>query len=251
MAIKTYGLTGFPLGHSFSAGFFTEKFRQEGLSATHQYLNFPVESIEQLKEALPDGIQGFNVTIPYKEQILPLLSEIDPAAREIGAVNCVKVLPDGKWKGYNTDAYGFRESLKEMLRSRNSSEPLEACVLGTGGAAKAVWYTLRELKIPFRKISRRPGDGQISYEEFSDSLMDSSRLIINTTPLGMSPDLDKKPEIPYDRITKEHYLYDLVYNPAETAFLREGRKRGAWIKNGLHMLILQAERSWDIWNDNE
>lgn len=252
--MDVYGLVGFPLGHSFSAGYFAEKFTALGLDRT-EYRNFPIEHISEIRQVLPSNIRGFNITIPHKQAILPLLSEIDPAAERIGAVNCVKVLPDGRWKGYNTDAYGFEQSLLKMLETRpQGTAGLRAMVLGTGGAAQAVHYTLREkLGITFIEISRTADHhaGRFSYGEITPEMLADHRLIINTTPLGMSPRTDQKPELPYPSLITEHYLYDLVYNPAETAFLEAGRRRGAWIKNGLEMLVLQAERSWEIWNDDQ
>lgn len=249
--MKRYGLVGYPLGHSFSAGYFAEKFSALGLAGECSYGNFPVEHIEDLKTVLPADVEGFNITIPHKQHILPLLSEIDPEAEAVGAVNCVKVLPDGSFKGYNTDVYGFEVSLREMLRTfPGQLSSLKALVLGTGGAAQAVHHVLRKLGIDFVEVSRTAsGPQRISYEQLTPEIMDAHRLIVNTTPLGMHPNVSAKAALPYGCIGAGHYLYDLIYNPAETAFLREGRIRGAWVKGGLEMLVLQAERSWEIWND--
>lgn len=250
--MKRYGLVGYPLGHSFSAGYFTEKFSDLGLAGEYSYGNFPVEHIEDLKTVLPDGVRGFNITIPHKQHILPLLSAIDPEAQAVGAVNCVKVLADGSFKGYNTDVYGFEVSLREMLRTfPGQLSSLKALVLGTGGAAQAVHHVLRKLGIDFVDVSRSGSDRasrRLVYADLTPEIMDAHRLIVNTTPLGMHPNVSAKAALPYDRIGAGHYLYDLIYNPAETAFLREGRIRGAWVKGGLEMLVLQAERSWEIWN---
>ena len=228
--MKRYGLIGFPLGHSFSAGYFADKFAALGAQDEYVYENFPMEHVGQLRTALPADLLGFNVTIPHKRNILPLLSEIDPEARAVGAVNCVKVLPD---KGYNTDIYGFEASLRKMLAARQ--EPfasLKALVLGTGGAAQAVHHVLRKLGIGYVEVSRTAcGPQRIGYEQLTPEMMAAL--------------------LPYDSIGTGHYLYDLIYNPAETAFLHEGRIRGAWVKSGLEMLVLQAERSWEIWNEQE
>lgn len=244
--MKKYGLVGFPLGHSFSAGYFAEKFAAQGLAGECSYENFPVERIEELRAVLPGEVCGFNITIPHKRHILPLLAEIDLEAREVGAVNCVRVLPDGAFRGYNTDVYGFEMSLRKMLCGQLS---LRALVLGTGGAAQAVHYVLRKLGIGFLEVSRTAsGPGRIGYGQLTREIMEEYRLIVNTTPLGMFPNVADKPALPYEFVGSGHYLYDLIYNPAETSFLREGRRRGAWVKGGLEMLVLQAERSWEIWN---
>lgn len=250
--MKRYGLVGYPLGHSFSAGYFAEKFSALGLVGECSYGNFPVEQIKDLKTVLPVGVRGFNITIPHKRHILPLLSEIDPEAQAVGAVNCVKVLADGSFKGYNTDIYGFELSLREMLRTfPGQLSALRALVLGTGGAAQAVHYVLEKLGIPYLEVSRSGQGGavrRIVYADLTPEIMDAHRLIVNTTPLGMHPNVSAKAALPYNCIGAGHYLYDLIYNPAETAFLHEGRIRGAWVKSGLEMLVLQAERSWEIWN---
>lgn len=252
--MKRYGLIGFPLGHSFSGGYFARKFKALGLDREYAYDNYPIEQISDLRNALPADIRGFNITIPHKQNILPLLSAIDPEAREVGAVNCVKVLADGTLKGYNTDVYGFEMSLRDFLTT--SPVPfagLQALVLGTGGAAQAVHYALNKLGINYLEVSRTVSPAansqRISYDQLTPEIMASHQLIVNTTPLGMAPNTAAKAALSYDCIGNGHYLYDLIYNPAETAFLHEGRKRGAWVKSGLQMLVLQAERSWDIWNE--
>lgn len=244
-----YGLIGFPLGHSFSRSFFTEKFQRERLQGV-EYDNFPLASIEEVLPMIganPD-LQGFNITIPYKQAIFPLLDEVAPQARAIGAVNCVRIFRSGGGvilKGFNTDAYGFHRSLATML---GSIRP-QALVLGTGGASKAVCYVLRELGIEYRLVSRSGGGEILSYADLTPAQVAASRLIVNTTPLGTFPRIDTLPELPYEAISRGHFLHDLVYNPAETAFLHEGRLRGATVKNGYDMLLGQAERSWEIWND--
>ena len=247
--VKRYGLIGFPLGHSFSQRFFAEKFEREGRSDC-RYDNFPlgsIEEIESLVAEMPD-LQGFNITIPYKQDIFPYLDEVDLEAEAVGAVNCVKIDRAGatpRLIGYNTDAYGFRRSLEQMLGDKRP----DALILGTGGASRAVEHVLDEMGIDWEKISRRPSTGILSYTELPDGLLLRSRLVINTTPLGTFPDVDSKPRMHYEVIGRCHFLHDLVYNPAETLFMKEGRLRGATVKNGLQMLIGQAERSWEIWNE--
>lgn len=244
---KLYGLIGYSLGHSFSEKYFTEKFRRERISGV-EYRAFPLENIESLPGLLADNpsLHGFNVTIPYKEQVIPYLDSLDGEAAEIGAVNCVKI-EEGKLTGYNTDAYGFRLSLLELIGEDRPS----ALILGTGGASKAVAYTLGKLGINYTYVSRTPAQGQLSYAELTNSILGDSKLIINTTPLGMSPKTGYTPELPYEAVTSEHYLFDLIYNPAETLFLRQGREQGAATMNGMQMLIAQAERSWEIWETQE
>lgn len=248
--MKRYGLVGFPLGHSFSAAYFADKFAALGLSRECSYVNYPVEHIETLKTVLPADVLGFNITIPHKQRILPLLSQIDPEAEAVGAVNCVKVLEDGSFKGYNTDVYGFEMSLRRMLAAYPGPlASLKALVLGTGGAAQAVHYVLRKMKIDYVEVSRTAsGAERLGYGQLTPEIIDGHKLIVNATPLGMHPNTSAKPALPYDGIGAGHFLYDLIYNPAQTSFLREGRIRGAWVKSGLEMLVLQAERSWEIWN---
>lgn len=243
--MKTYGLIGYPLGHSFSARYFADRFATEGRNDC-RYLNFPLESIEQLPGLLEQekDLQGFNVTIPYKQAVFPYLTSLSDEAREIGAVNCVKITPDGL-KGFNTDAYGFSRSLQTMIGSQRP----DALILGTGGASKAVMYVLGQLGISFQRVSRHAGADRICYADLNPDLIRQYRLIINTTPLGTFPKVDESPALPYDAIGPEHFLFDLVYNPAVTEFLRRGAEHGARVQNGYDMLIGQAEMSWDIWND--
>jgi len=250
--MKRFGLIGYPLGHSFSKGYFTEKFIREGFSE-YAYENFPLEFIEELPgliECNPD-LEGLNVTIPHKQAVIPYLNELDPRAAEIGAVNCIKVTRSNggvRLKGYNADAWGFEHSLLDMIGTQRP----DALILGTGGASKAVAYVLTQLGISFHFVSRT-GNGEhiLSYHDLSPELITRTPLIINTTPLGTYPNTDTLPAIPYEAIGRGHFLHDLVYNPAETTFLREGRLRGATVKNGYAMLLGQAERSWEIWNGKE
>lgn len=241
--MRLFGLIGMPLAQSFSKKYFTEKFEKEGI-ADSMYELFPLEEIHQLSDLLlrHSNLEGLNVTIPYKEQVLPYLHAIDEEAKAIGACNCIKI-KDGKLTGFNTDAPAFRESLLQQLQPHHN----KALVLGTGGAAKAVVHVLRGLGIPFTYVSRSSGSGLV-YEELSQEIMEEYPLIINTTPLGSFPKMDTAPAIPYEYLTERHYLYDLVYNPAKTLFLQQGEERGATIKNGYEMLVGQAELSWKIWN---
>lgn len=246
--MKRYGLIGYPLGHSFSQRYFTEKFEREGIAGC-TYENFPIESIDRLDEVLerhPD-LCGFNVTIPYKERIIPRLRSMAEEARKIGAVNCVRVTPEGL-VGHNTDAYGFRTSLLKLL---DGAHPERALVLGTGGASKAVKYVLEQLDIPFDVVSRKASAGNFTYDELTSETVRTRRLIVNATPLGTFPKTDECPDIPYEAIGETHFLFDLVYNPPLTEFLRRGRQQGAAIANGYDMLVGQAEKAWSIWNGKE
>ncbi|WP_276133316.1 shikimate dehydrogenase family protein [Polluticoccus soli] len=237
-----YGIIGYPLGHTFSPGYFTKKFADEGIDAV--YKSFPLEQITELPELLQQQteLRGLNVTIPYKEAVLQYLDETDAAAKAVGAVNCIHIT-DGNTKGYNTDIIGFEQSLLPLLQPHHR----RALVLGTGGAAKAVAYVLNKLGIDYRKVSRSGQPEVVSYDDLTPELISAHTLIINTTPLGMYPDIYSFPPIPYDAIGAEHLLYDLIYNPAETRFLSLGKANGATVKNGMEMLHLQAEASWQIW----
>lgn len=241
--MKTYGIIGWPLGHSFSKRYFEDKFAALGLS-DHRYLNFPLEDISGLSEILathPD-LRGFNVTIPYKKEVMDRLDAISAEAGAIGAVNCVKI-EDGKLHGYNTDAGGFRAGLTQLIGGARPG----ALVLGTGGASNAVRYVLEKAGIDYLIVSRAKTSDTITYTELTPDIIGEHKLIVNTTPLGTWPDVEAKPAIPYAAVGPEHFLYDLVYNPAVTAFLAEGQKRGAAILNGETMLREQAEMSWRIW----
>lgn len=247
---RTFGLLGFPLGHSFSRRYFTEKFSNECVDA--EYVNFEFDSIDRLPEIFsnyPD-ICGFNVTIPYKEQILDRLDDIDDTARTIGAVNTVKVYHEhtGRLclKGYNTDIIGFSDSILPML----TPDCRSALVLGTGGASKAVIAGLRRLGVEPVPVSRRDVDGGFTYAALTPEIVKDHKVIVNTTPLGMFPDIDSCPDIPYEGVGAGHVCYDLVYNPEITAFMKRCKDAGAVVKCGLEMLHGQAEAAWRIWNDD-
>lgn len=246
-SMKHYGIIGNPLGHSFSRGYFTEKSGRERLDCV--YDNFPIDRIELLHglvDTHPDLV-GLNVTIPYKQAVIPLLDGLDPQAEKIGAVNCIRIVRSGGKRcliGYNTDASGFEHSLLSMLGDRRP----EALVLGTGGASKAVAYVLMKLGIRFRFVSRNGQGDILSYDELAPEVIANYKLIVNTTPLGTYPNVETRPQIPYEGIGNEHFLHDLVYNPAETAFMKQGRMRGAVVKSGYAMLIGQAEKAWEVWN---
>jgi shikimate dehydrogenase len=244
--MKVYGLIGYPLSHSFSKGFFAKKFAREGIKEC-VYESFPIPDIHDLPALLAQypNLQGLNVTIPYKEAVMPFLDELSPAAAQIRAVNCIH-FRNGRKIGHNTDAIGFRRSLEPLLKPHHR----KALVLGTGGAAKAVQYVLDSLSIPYKLVSRQAAAETISYEQLDAATMASHTLIINTTPLGMYPNVTAAPALPYEQLGDKHLLYDLVYNPAVTAFLQQGADRGATVKNGHEMLILQAEASWEIWNNS-
>lgn len=241
-----YGLIGYPLSHSFSKKYFNNKFKKENIPDS-AYDLFPLDSIDIFPTLLSQhsNFKGINVTIPYKEAVLPYLDEIDEAAQEMGAVNTIKIV-DGKLHGFNTDCYGFEISLKQLLQANIN---YKALVFGTGGAAKAIQYVLKKLDIPFQMVSRRKQINMITYSDIDESVLSEYLLLINTTPLGMSPNVDTAPEIPYDVISPKHILYDLVYNPEKTLFLKHGEQRQAQTKNGLEMLHLQAEKAWEIWNN--
>ncbi|MCD8540516.1 MAG: shikimate dehydrogenase [Leadbetterella sp.] len=241
-----FGLIGFPLSHSFSKRYFTEKFEAMGISDTHRYDLFEIEDIRSLPGLIAetDGLRGLNVTIPHKRNVLPYLSEIDAAAERIGAVNVIKVEEDKRLKGYNSDYYGFRRSLEEFL---DGNRPENALVLGNGGAARAIRVALEDLGIPHKLVSRSAGDDRIAYAE-ANTLLEDHTLIINCTPLGTYPKTDAAPELSYKLLGENHFLYDLVYNPEETLFMKKGKEQGAKILNGYQMLVYQAEKSWEIWN---
>jgi shikimate dehydrogenase len=248
-----YGLIGFPLTHSFSKRFFTDKFQRENIKES-SYDLYEMKSLENLPELLnKSGLVGLNVTIPFKKEVLPFLDDLDEASAErIGAVNTIKVYADGSTKGFNTDYYGFRQSLTEWLDRRGETyHHFKALVLGNGGAAKAVQVALQDLRIEFKLVSRQKSDDSFLYEDLTEEVMSEYLLIINTTPLGTFPNVEGCPSVPFEWVTKKHYLYDLVYNPAETAFLKNGAAKGAVLQNGLKMLELQAEKAWDIWTSEE
>jgi shikimate dehydrogenase len=245
--MKQFGLIGHPLSHSFSANYFAEKFKKENI-INCSYQLFDIEKIENINMILKEhkNLMGLNVTIPYKEVVFDFLDEIDAIAQEIGAVNTIKINPfTHKKKGYNTDYYGFKKSLKPFL----AIEHQRALILGTGGASKAIHYVLKELNIDCLFVSRNPSaENEISYEDVNNYVIHHHQIIVNTTPIGTFPNIDNKPNIPYEFLTDQHLLYDLVYNPTETAFLKEGKNHKCITLNGLEMLQLQAEKSWEIWN---
>ena len=237
--MKHFALIGFPLGHSLSASYFGEKFSREGIDAEYSSL-----AIERAEEVLPhcEHLSGFNVTIPHKQAIMPFLSAISEEAQAIGAVNCVKVTPDGL-EGYNTDVVGIRKSLEGV-----TLEGAKALVLGTGGASKAVQYVLRTSGADVKVVSRTEGAAELTYNDLSEELIADSDIIVNTTPLGMFPNTDSAPALPYSALSAKHTLFDCVYNPRLTKFLQLGAERGAKTIDGLTMFYAQAEASWAIWN---
>ena len=245
--MKKYGLIGYPLGHSFSMGYFNEKFKNEAINAVYE--NFEIPDIQDITTVIgsnPD-LAGFNVTIPYKEKVMDYLDYIAPEAAEIGAVNVVKVTHNGEravLKGFNSDVVVFVNSIKPLLRPLHK----KALVLGTGGASKAVEYGLRKLGLETIKVSRTEKDNTITYGQVTPELLSEYKVIVNCTPCGMAPHFDECPNLPYDSIDDSFLLYDLIYNPEETLFLRKGKEKDATVKNGLEMLLLQAEEGWNIWN---
>lgn len=246
--MKKFGLIGYPLGHSFSKNFFNEKFRSENICA--EYVNFEIPTIEDFNKVLKANptLCGLNVTIPYKEQVIGYLDELDKDAAAIGAVNVIKIdRSKGKLKliGYNSDVLGFTQSIEGLLEPHHK----KALILGTGGASKAINYGLKQLGLETLFVSRnRHNDNTITYSELTPEIMNDYKVIVNCTPVGMYPKADECPDIPYECITPEHLLYDLLYNPDTTLFMKKGSDNGAIVKNGLEMLLLQAFGAWDIWN---
>ncbi|HPF52812.1 MAG TPA: shikimate dehydrogenase [Draconibacterium sp.] len=249
--MNKYGLLGYPLTHSFSKRFFTEKFENENIDST--YDNFEIDNINKFPEVVKNNpeVIGFNVTIPYKEQVIQYLDELNDSAREIGAVNTIKVKRSGDnvyLKGFNTDTYGFESSLSPLLKDYHK----KALILGTGGASKALKYVLNKLGIDYISASiEELKEKEIRYEDIDKEMMKNRLLIINATPLGTYPKVDSFPNIPYEFITKKHLLFDLVYNPEVTKFMAKGLAQGATVKNGYDMLLGQARRSYEIWNSEE
>ncbi len=240
---KRYGLVGKNIAYSFSKGYFEEKFEKLGLS-DHSYSNFDLPQISDFKDLIQNHkLAGLNVTIPYKEAVIPFLNGLSETAQRIGAVNTIEFSKEGLI-GHNTDAHGFENSLRPLLKKYHSN----ALILGTGGASKAVAYVLDKLNITSQYVSRTKSDQTHTYEELNAQIIKNHKIIVNCTPLGTHPNTSKSPAIPYAHLTKKHLLYDLIYNPAKTAFLMEGEKKKATIKNGLEMLQLQAEKAWEIWS---
>lgn len=240
-----YGIIGFPLGHSFSRGFFTEKFAREGIDA--QYLNFEIPDATMLLDILRENpeLKGLNVTLPHKQAVIPLLDELSDEAREIGAVNVIRVR-EGKLKGFNSDIIGFTESIRPLLQPHHT----KALILGTGGASRAIRVGLSRLGIEWTYVTRSPREKMLAYSDLTPEVMKEYSVIVNCSPVGMFPKVDQAPAIPYELLTQEHLLFDLVYNPEETLFMKKGREQGAIVKNGLEMLYLQAVASWRFWNED-
>ncbi|WP_313805246.1 shikimate dehydrogenase [Flavobacterium sp.] len=242
---KRFGLIGKNIDYSFSRKYFTDKFEKSGI--THfSYQNFDLTSIDEIKSVLKDtkNLKGLNVTIPYKESVIPYLTKLSKSAKIIGAVNTIKISKEDNLKGYNTDFYGFKKSLKPLLEEQHK----KALILGTGGASKAIAFALRKLKIEFDFVSRTPSEYEFGYDELNQEVFNEYQIIINTTPIGTFPNVNDAPELDYSLFTKNHIAYDLVYNPEETQFLKNAKANGAIIKNGYDMLVFQAEKAWEIWN---
>ena len=248
--MRKFGLIGYPLSHSFSKGYFADKFQQHQITDA-QYDNYPIPSIDAFKELWEQdsALNGLNVTIPYKKEVIPFLRHPSSVVTEINACNCIRKF-NGTLYGYNTDVIGFQKSLQPFLKPHHTG----ALILGTGGAAAAVEWVMRNLNIPYKLVSRSKSTTQdsnvslLSYSELSPEIIAAHTLIINTSPLGMYPNVNDAPDIPYEAITSNHHLFDLIYNPSETLFLQKGAAQGATIQNGLEMLHIQAEESWHIWN---
>ncbi|RDI57509.1 shikimate dehydrogenase family protein [Flavobacterium glaciei] len=242
---KRFGLLGRNISYSFSKGYFTEKFNSENFVGC-TYENFDIPEITAFTEVIKDtsDLKGLNVTIPYKEAVIPFLDKLSKKAALIGAVNTIKITKKGKLKGYNTDYYGFKKSLEPLLQPHHK----KALILGTGGASKGVAFALDELDITYTFVSREAKENGIDYNRINATTFDNYQIIINATPVGTSPNVDAFPLIPYEFFTEKHIAYDLIYNPAETQFLKKAKQQGAQIKNGLDMLIFQAEKAWKIWN---
>jgi shikimate dehydrogenase len=244
---KVFGLLGKDIEYSFSRGYFTEKFKKLDLQKC-RYVNFDLQKIEDFTAVIKEGgdsLGGINVTIPYKEEVMKYLDKLDETAKAIGAVNTIKFTKRGNLKGYNSDVVGFEKSIFPLIKKHHK----RALILGTGGASKAIAYALKKNDIKFKFVSRNPeGKKEISYQDLTEEIMEKYQIIINSSPVGTSPNTDRCPDIPYQFITENHLLYDLIYNPEVTTFLAKGKAQGATIKNGYEMLQLQAEESWRIWN---
>ncbi len=242
-----YGLIGYPLGHSFSKNYFNEKFENENIDA--EYINFEIPTIDALPEVLATNpeLRGLNVTIPYKEKVISFLDSVSPEARAIGAINVIKVEHKGNetiLKGYNSDVIGFTKSIAPLLKRHKK----KALILGTGGASKAIDYGLKSLGLETVKVSRYERPGTIQYSKITPEIIKEYNVIVNCTPCGMYPNIEECPELPYEAMTEKNILYDLIYNPDQTKFMKLGAKQGATVKNGLEMLLLQAFASWEFWN---
>jgi shikimate dehydrogenase len=244
--MQLFGLIGYPLTHSFSKKYFTSKFEKEGIKDC-QYDLYEIKDINDFPSIIKShpGLRGLNVTIPHKEAVMKFLDELDEPVKKIKAVNVIKIR-NGKLIGYNSDFHGFKISLQKFLSGGNAPKDLKALVLGTGGASKAVKAALEDLNITYKTVSRTEGQADITYEELPE-FIDTHKLIVNTSPVGMYPAIDQCPAIPYEKLDSGHFLYDLVYNPEVTLFLKKGAEKGARTKNGIDMLYLQAEKAWEIW----
>ena len=245
-----YGLIGYPLGHSFSISYFNEKFENENIDA--KYINFEIPTIKAFKEVVAQNpeLRGLNVTIPYKQQVIPYLDSLSPEAKAIGAVNVIRVSHQGKktkLKGFNSDVIGFTKSIEPLIERYHK----KALILGTGGASKAIDYGLKSLGLETLFVSRTKKPNAITYEEVTPLLLDEYKVIVNCTPVGMYPHVDECPNLPYEAMNYQTLLYDLLYNPDETLFMKRGKAQGAIVKNGLEMLLLQAFASWEFWNGKE
>ena len=241
-----FGLIGRNISYSFSKKYFNEKF-EIGHFDNCEYKNYDIESIKEFPKIINEikGLRGLNITIPYKEEIIPYLDKLSKTAEKIGAVNCITISKKKKLKGYNTDYHGFKKSLQPLLKDHHK----KALILGTGGASKAIAYALRKLKIEYDFVSRTADEFQYKYEELDASIFEEYTIIINTTPVGTYPNVDDCPNLDYSLFTKKHIAYDLIYNPEETAFLKKAKAQGTVTKNGYEMLVLQAEKAWKIWNE--
>lgn len=243
--MRIFGLVGKNINYSFSVAYFSDKFQKENITDV-LYKNFDIPDVTYFLQILKKhkDLKGLNVTIPYKQEIIPYLDKLSRKAEEVGAVNTIKITKKGKLKGYNTDVYGFKKSLKPFLKPHHK----KALVLGTGGASKAVIYVLEKLGLEYKIVSRNPEENQLSYADISQEVMQEYMVVINCTPLGTSPNVEQCPELNYDYFTDKHLAFDLIYNPAETTFLRKAKQQGASIQNGYQMLVFQAEKAWQIWN---
>ena len=245
---KVFGLLGKNISYSFSRGYFAKKFELLGLNK-HEYKNFDIQDIAGFSSIIKDEtcLKGINVTIPYKEEVMQYLDILDDTAKEIGAVNTIKLTKSGNLKGYNTDVVGFENSISPYFKSHHKF----ALILGTGGASKAIAYALKKNKIQYKFVSRKPsGKEEISYNDLTNEVLNKYHIIVNCTPIGTSPDIHLSPNIPYQFLSEKHLLFDLIYNPEISAFLAKGKQQGASIKNGFEMLEMQAEESWRIWNES-
>jgi len=245
-----YGLIGYPLGHSFSVSYFNEKFENENIDAC--YINFEIPTIDSLREVLDKNpeLRGLNVTIPYKQQVIPYLNAVSPEARAIGAVNVIRIRRKGKnihLKGFNSDVIGFTQSIEPLLEPCHK----KALILGTGGASKAIDYGLRSLGLETAFVSRTGRNGAFFYEDITPEIIREYKVVVNCTPLGMYPHVDSCPNLPYEAMDSHTLLYDLLYNPDETLFMKRGQEHGATVVNGLEMLLLQAFASWEFWHGED